>query len=326
MRLDLKTLLLASLLSSVATAIAVPVAAGGEVDLVARDGAIDARSEDVLFADVSDLWKRKGGGGGGGKGGGGSSSGGSSSGSGSGSGSSSGSSGSGSGSSSSGHGSSGSSSSSSSGKGAGSSVSTTGGRTKTGSGPAPAYGGGRYYGGGATVPYSAGGRSPSGISPFILGAGALTLFPALFLFGAFAYPYNHPYTFRNHTAPSNGTNTTDAAISARQTSSDQGVLQTKPVLCLCAQYAECGCDDTGNTTFLDQVIGNGSYAALNKSVVTVGDVNGTNTIVLNGTLPNGTTASGGTANANAAAGLQALLQASGWWVMIASVGLMVFWV
>lgn len=160
-----------------------------------------------------------------------------------------------------------------------------------------------------------------------LGISALTIFPGLWFHPAFAYPYYHPYTFHNATAPNNGTNsTTEAAIVARQSTSGLGANQTKPVLCLCEQYAECGCDDTGNTTVLDQLIGNGSYAALNKSVVTVSDVNGTSTIVLNGTLPNGTTAAGGTADANAGAGFNTLLQASGWWVMVASVGLMVFWV
>lgn len=79
---------------------------------------------------------------------------------------------------------------------------------------------------------------------------------------------------------------------------------------------ECGCDDNGNTTFLDSLIGDGSYAALNKSLVNVADINGTSTIVLNGTLPNGTTAAGGTENVNAAG----LLGASGYLVMVALVG------
>lgn len=65
-------------------------------------------------------------------------------------------------------------------------------------------------------------------------------------------------------------------------------------------------------------MGNGSYAALNKSVVTVADVNGTSTILVNGTLENGTTASGGTASASGAG--RALVEASGYWVMVAIVG------
>ena len=82
-----------------------------------------------------------------------------------------------------------------------------------------------------------------------------------------------------------------------------------------ARYAECGCDDDNSTTFLNSVIGNGSYAGLNKSLIIVSDVNGTSTILLNGTLPNGTTASSG---ANYAAA-RTIIEASGYWVMIAIV-------
>lgn len=89
-------------------------------------------------------------------------------------------------------------------------------------------------------------------------------------------------------------------------------------------YYECGCDDSGNTTFLDSIIGDGTYANLNKSLVNVADINGTSTIVLNGTLPNGTTASGGTDNANAA--MRSITQAGGYWVMIAIVGMTVYFV
>lgn len=243
------------------------------------------------FADVQaeELWKRKGGGGGGGKGG-------SSSGSSGSSGSSS------SGSSSSGSSSSGSSSGSSSSRGGlGSSSSTTGGRTTTGSGVTPAYGGGRYYGGGAAVPYTSGTRSASGISPLLfLGVGAFAFFPALWLYGVYSYPYTHPYTFRNN--------------------SNNNANETKPVTCLCQQYSECGCDENGNTTYMADLIGNGSYDGLNKSLVTVADVNGTSTILINGTLPNGTTASGGTDSANAGA----MIQLSGYWLMVALVGATVF--
>ncbi|TGO31973.1 hypothetical protein BHYA_0372g00040 [Botrytis hyacinthi] len=244
-----------------------------------------------------DLFKRKGGGGGGGKGGSGSSSSGSSS-----------------------SGSSGSSSSSSSGSSSGkggvtSSSSSSGGATKAGSGPAPAYGGGRYYGGGATTPYSSGARSPLGIAPVFLGLGALSIFPGLWLYGAYSYPYHNPYSFRNHSATRNGTNTTSASIETRQDSDTTGVNETKPVTCLCAAYSECGCDDSGNSTFLDQIIGDGSYAALNTSLVNVADVNGTSTILINGTLPNGTTASGGS---DSAAG-RTIVEGLGWWIMVATV-------
>lgn len=105
-------------------------------------------------------------------------------------------------------------------------------------------------------------------------------------------------------------------ITIRQDTTE-GVNETKPVTCLCAAYTECGCDDDGNSTFLDSVIGDGTYANLNQSLVTVADVNGTSTILLNGTLPNGTTASGGTEDANGA--LRMGVEMSGYWVMIALV-------
>ncbi|RDW87672.1 hypothetical protein BP5796_03366 [Coleophoma crateriformis] len=284
-------------------------------ELVTRDHAdapIYMRAAEIYtdFDRIKDLWKRKGGGGGGGKGGG-SSSGGSSSG-----GSSS------SGSSSSGSSSSGSSSSSSGGRtGPGSSSSSTGGKTKTGSGVTPNYGGGRYYGGGATTPYSSGARSPLGIAPVFLGVGLLSIYPGLWLYGAYSYPYHNAYTFRNHSAH-NTTNSThtkrDQEFVTLVVRQDDSVNETKPVTCLCAAYAECGCDDNDNSTFLDSLIGTGDYFSLNQSLVTVADVNGTSTILINGTLPNGTTASGGTESASAA--VRSFAEASGYWVMIALVG------
>ena len=53
-------------------------------------------------------------------------------------------------------------------------------------------------------------------------------------------------------------------------------------------YSACGCDDNSDNSYLDSIIGNGSYNGLNKTLVNVANVNGTRTIVLNGTLPNGT--------------------------------------
>lgn len=153
-----------------------------------------------------------------------------------------------------------------------------------------------------------------------LGVAALSVFPGLWLYGAYNYPYNHPYSFYNRSAPHNTTTRRDLII--RQDTI--GANETKPVTCLCAVYAECGCDDNSNTTFLDALIGDGSYASLNQSLVTVADVNGTSTIVLNGTLPNGTTTSGGTENANAAT--RTIVEFSGYWVMIAVVGCSVYFV
>ncbi|WQF87293.1 hypothetical protein CDEST_12307 [Colletotrichum destructivum] len=263
------------------------------------------------------LWKRKGGGGGGGGRGGGSS-GGSRSGGGSRTGGSSGgsrsggsSSGSGSGSSSS-QGGSGSGSSSggsrSGGSGGGSSTSrggsrdNAGGATRTGSGPAPAYGGGRYYGGGATVPYRAGASRGSMVPFFLVGGAALAFWPGLWLAGAHMYPYSHPYRYYNQTAREN---------------------QTKAVLCGCADDLPCGCEENNATDYMNSLLGNGSYDGLNKSVVNIGLVNGTETILINGTLPYGTTAAGGDEEVGSAAFRNAV-EALGFWPVAAVVLATVF--
>jgi hypothetical protein len=185
------------------------------------------------------------------------------------------------------------SSSSGSASSPGSRGSNVGGSTTTGSGVRPSYGGGRYYGGGAAVPYTSGARAPSGlVAAGFLGVGALAFFPGLWLYGAYLYPYSHTYNFYNSTA---------------------GMNQTKTVKCLCEQYSECGCDDNTDPTYLAGVVGNGSTAAMNSTLVRVADVNGTDTIFINGTLPNGTTASGGTASANAA-GIKGV-ETMGWLVI-----------
>ncbi|KAK4697545.1 hypothetical protein P7C71_g540, partial [Lecanoromycetidae sp. Uapishka_2] len=174
---------------------------------------------------LSYLEKRRGGGGssGGGGGRGGSSSGSSSSGS--------------------------SSSSSGSSSSAGKSGSTTGasGNTGTASSSSSAsrgYGGGAYYGGGSASAYRSGTRSPGGIAPYLLAGAALGFFPGLWLYGAYTYPYSHPYTFRNDTSNQN---------------------ETLPIKCLCAEYSACGCDDNNNSTFLNALIGNGSVGGENAT-------------------------------------------------------------
>lgn len=192
-----------------------------------------------------------------------------------------------------------------SGRGAASSSSSTGGRTTTGSGAAPAYGGGRYYGGGTTVPYRAGSKSTGGIVPFVLvgGLAAYAFWPGVWYHPPYLYPYAHPWNYHNQSSNQN---------------------ETKPVTCACDPYQVCGCDDNANQTYIDSVIGNGSYNSLNSSLVTLGEVNGTERILINGTLPNGTTASGGSTSPNAAAGLRNLAQAAGWWPLVATAAAMAF--
>lgn len=177
-------------------------------------------------------------------------------------------------------------------------TSNTGGRTTTGSGPPPAYGnGGGYYSGGARAPYGPGTTS-SGIAPALLtGAalGGIGFAGYHYLHGAYSYPYTkHQYTFYNSTTMMN---------------------ETKPVVCLCDRYDPCTCEDNGDQDYFKSIIGNGTYAGLNMSIVTVSPDPKTqkSTIYINGGVPNGTTASGGTEDPNAASGMMALAQAAGWW-------------
>ncbi|KLO85853.1 uncharacterized protein LW93_14474 [Fusarium fujikuroi] len=128
-------------------------------------------------------------------------------------------------------------------------------------------GGGRYYPGGSSKPYKSGGPSPGRIAPFALGGAALAFWPGLWLYGAYMYPYSHPYHYHNDT-------------------SDED--EERDVLCGCSRYEYCACDDNNSTQYFDELIGNGSYDALNKSIVNVAEVNGTMTILINGTLPNDT--------------------------------------
>ncbi|KAL9062198.1 MAG: hypothetical protein Q9157_009136, partial [Trypethelium eluteriae] len=187
-------------------------------------------------------------------------------------------------------------------RGATSSTSNSGGRSASGSGVAPSFGRGSFYGGGASVPYSAGLRSPLGIAPFLLAGPALIGVAALsgaWLYGVYSYPYNQQITFNN--------------VSAANSTYPNGVNQTHPVDCLCQQYSVCGCDDNTNSTYVDSLLGNGSYNGLNHSLVAVSN-NGT--IYINGTLPNGTTAAGGTS----AAGHIVPSSTSGYLVLVAILG------
>ncbi|RSL41916.1 hypothetical protein CEP53_012474 [Fusarium sp. AF-6] len=290
------------------------------------------RIESEPSANEHELFKRRGGGGGGGRGGGSSSSGGSRGGSSSsssgssssgsrsgtssgGSGSSSGSSGSSrsggwrSGSGSSRSGSSGSSrssyrtgSSTYKNNGGSSRTSNVGGGSKSGSGPQPNFAGGRYYPGGAVAPYRSGNRSPgAGILPFVLVGSALAFWPGVWLYGAYMYPYTHQYHFHNDT-------------------SDEDEI--RDVICGCGRYEVCGCDDNNDTAYYDELIGNGSWEALNKSIVTVAEYKGNITILINGTLPNGTTVP--EQDSPAGLGMRGMIEALGYWPAVAAVAATVF--
>ncbi|KAK3622628.1 hypothetical protein LTR56_022093 [Elasticomyces elasticus] len=169
--------------------------------------------------------------------------------------------------------------------GSGSSGSSTGSRGST-----PSYGGGSYYGGGARAPYTSGRTSPGGVAPYFLAGGALAFFPGLWLYGAYAYPYYGLHSYHNNTSNRN---------------------ESMPVQCYCANYNPCGCDNNTDSSYLDEV-------ANNKTVSRVANVNGTDTLLINGTLENGT----GDATQSSAAGNlgQSFAEMSGFWIVVAGVG------
>jgi hypothetical protein len=164
-----------------------------------------------------------------------------------------------------------------------------------------------YYGGGSNEPYKSGKPSPKGLVPLFAGAAFLLAFP-LWISGAYLYNYNNPYRFYNQTSEQD---------------------ESKAVTCACKPDLPCGCEENGDSKYLDELIGNGSYSALNHTLVAVGTIDGTDTIVINGTLPSGTTAAGGTdepGSGDTSAGngaLRALLQHAGWWPAAAAVAAIV---
>ncbi|MCJ1447366.1 MAG: hypothetical protein MMC23_007877 [Stictis urceolatum] len=148
------------------------------------------------------------------------------------------------------------------GSSSGSSGGSSGGRVSSSSTNAPkGFGGGSVYAGGSRSAYRAGGRSPGNINPiFFAGGAGLGLAAGAYAYGYYGYPYHTHYPYHNGT-----TNRNDSL----------------PVDCFCQQYNPCGCDDQSNTTTINQML-------KNNTVAKIQNVNGTKTVVINGTLPNGT--------------------------------------
>lgn len=171
-----------------------------------------------------------------------------------------------------------------------------------GSGAPRSFGGGRYYGAGAASPYKAGTNSPRGISPLLfVGVAALAFWPGLWLYGAYSYHYPHNYHFHNDTS-----------------NQDEDL----PVICGCDPYNPCGCDENNDTSYIQDLVRDGDYDSLNKSLITVAEVNGTKTILINGTLPNGTEPPV-PEDENSVARNKAI-EALGYWPMVAAVLAAVF--
>jgi len=127
-------------------------------------------------------------------------------------------------------------------------------------------------------------------APFLLGAGALAFFPGLWLYGAYAYRYddnNGRRTYYNETSNRN---------------------ETRPVECLCAQYQQCGCAQTDDQIYLNQVANNQTLSSVKNG-----------TLYINGTLSNDTVAPGTESTGAAGSMGQKLFEATGYWPVIAGV-------
>lgn len=165
--------------------------------------------------------------------------------------------------------------------------SVAGGTTTAGSGPQPrAYrGGNTYYPGGAPVPYKAGNPTPGGVNSRFIGAAGLGIFPGVWLYGAYAYSYPGHYLYHNRTSNQN---------------------ETHPMECLCGRFQECGCNANNQTDYVTDI-------ANNNTVSRLATVDGVKTLVVNGTLPNGTTAASG------APAFSQSMSMAGWGVIAAGV-------
>jgi len=113
------------------------------------------------------------------------------------------------------------------------------------------------------VPYRSGYNSPLGLRPYYIS-------PYAHWWPFYWGPWGYYYYRLNETAPALANNT------AHNT--------TDPILCVCEDYQECGCDNA-----------NSSYQLPSDLMYAV--VNGTEYAIINGTLDNGTTAPGGNISA-----------------------------
>lgn len=128
------------------------------------------------------------------------------------------------------------------------------------------------------VPYTSGKRSDTGMVPVYLSLSlVIPFFAGSWLYGSvYAYSFNHGINYHNTTTNKN---------------------ETLPVTCLCQEFSVCGCDENHNQTYTDALVANATSPVNNTDGIIMSkitDVNGTRTLVINGTLENGTTADGGT--------------------------------
>lgn len=128
--------------------------------------------------------------------------------------------------------------------------------------------------------------------PSVLALSAASLFFAgAWMYGSlYAYHFDRDINYLNRTSNRN---------------------ESLPVLCLCQEYSVCGCDENHNQTYVDALVANATNANATNTTTDgsvrskIAEVNGTRTLLINGTLDNGTTADGGTEVVSGAMGQSA---------------------
>lgn len=88
-------------------------------------------------------------------------------------------------------------------------------------------------------------------------------------------------------------------------------------------YADFKTDNT-DPEYQRELLQDGSYDKLNKSLISVSNINGTDTIVLNGTLPNGTLETAESGAVEESSAMHTVMQGAGYWALTALVGTAVF--
>ncbi|RPB25158.1 hypothetical protein L211DRAFT_848499 [Terfezia boudieri ATCC MYA-4762] len=175
--------------------------------------------------------------------------------------------------------------------------SNAGGLSKGGTGPPPKYT--KYYSGGVKTPYTAGKKSPGGLSPVALPlALAGGLFAGMWLGSVLMYAWNHPLNYFNPpTAPTMNipyqNSTTNGTVTDMMYEIAPGMNVTLPVKCLCAENAVCGCDEVTDPDYAKNVLADAAKDGGKGDTARLAVDDGKLVLVVNGTLPNGTTADGG---------------------------------
>lgn len=92
------------------------------------------------------------------------------------------------------------------------------------------------------------------------------------------------------------------------------------MLCLCQEYSVCGCDENNSTDFTQALYENATKSGDDQyRIAKVADVDGTRTLVVNGTLANGTTAPGGADSMGGWSRTEGVNKWIGWWPMVLAV-------